>query len=502
MTRIKLLLGDEALAEGALQAGIGGVYAYPGTPSTEITEYIQHAVQAGGEKLHCTWSSNEKTAMEAALGMSYAGCRSLVCMKHVGMNVAADAFVNAAMTGVNAGLVVVAADDPSMHSSQNEQDSRFYGKFAMIPTLEPSTQQEAYEMIQYAFELSEEEHLPVLLRLTTRLAHSRAAVAVRAERAEIRRREVADDPRSWVLLPANARRKNQALTARQPHLERRAGETAFFRELVPERGNGKGIVACGTGYNYVMENRALEEGSRSLYDRIALRMERRVEGAYPRAQRPARVERETSFAEVVWLFTIGSLAGDITETIFCRLRMGVWMSRSSLVWGPFSIVWGAALVAASVLLPRKRDGSARTSSELFVLGTLMGGAYEYVCSALGELVFGVIFWDYSAIPFNLGGRINLLYCFFWGFAAVAWVKLLHPHVMRAIGAIRRHTGRWLTAAVALFMAVNMAVSGLALIRSDARSEGAPAANSLDVWLDARFPDERMARIYPNMKKPV
>ena len=249
-------------------------------------------------------------------------------------------------------------------------------------------------------------------------------------------------------------------------------------------------------------NRALEEGSRSLYDRIALRMERRVEGAYPRAQRPARVERETSFAEVVWLFTIGSLAGDITETIFCRLRMGVWMSRSSLVWGPFSIVWGAALVAASVLLPRKRDGSARTSSELFVLGTLMGGAYEYVCSALGELVFGVIFWDYSAIPFNLGGRINLLYCFFWGFAAVAWVKLLHPHVMRAIGAIRRHTGRWLTAAVALFMAVNMAVSGLALIRSDARSEGVPAANSLDVWLDARFPDERMARIYPNMKKPV
>lgn len=264
MTRIKLLLGDEALAEGALQAGIGGVYAYPGTPSTEITEYIQHAVQAGGEKLHCTWSSNEKTAMEAALGMSYAGCRSLVCMKHVGMNVAADAFVNAAMTGVNGGLVVVAADDPSMHSSQNEQDSRFYGKFAMIPTLEPSTQQEAYEMIQYAFELSEEEHLPVLLRLTTRLAHSRAAVAVRAERAEIRRREVADDPRSWVLLPANARRKNQALTARQPHLERRAGETAFFRELVPERGNGKGIVACGTGYNYVMENRALEEGYRIL----------------------------------------------------------------------------------------------------------------------------------------------------------------------------------------------------------------------------------------------
>ena len=248
-------------------------------------------------------------------------------------------------------------------------------------------------------------------------------------------------------------------------------------------------------------NRALEERSRTLYDRIALRIERRIEGAYPHAaQKPAAARRETSAAEVVWLFTIGSLAGDIVETLFCRVRMGVWMSRSSLVWGPFSIVWGAALVMASLLLPRKKDGSERTSSELFVLGTFMGGAYEYVCSALGELVFGVIFWDYSQIPFNLGGRINLLYCFFWGFAAVAWVKLCHPRVMRGIAWLRGHTGRWLTGLVALFMAVNMVVSGLALIRSDARSEGIPAANALDVFLDERFPDERMARIYPNMKK--
>ena len=151
MTRIRLLLGDEAIAEGALQAGIKGVYAYPGTPSTEITEYIQHSPVSRENGIHCSWSSNEKTAMESALGMSCAGCRSMVCMKHVGMNVAADAFVNSAMTGVNGGLVVVAADDPSMHSSQNEQDSRFYGKFAMVPVLEPSTQQEAYEMAGYAF---------------------------------------------------------------------------------------------------------------------------------------------------------------------------------------------------------------------------------------------------------------------------------------------------------------------------------------------------------------
>ena len=248
-------------------------------------------------------------------------------------------------------------------------------------------------------------------------------------------------------------------------------------------------------------NRALEQQSRPLYDRIALRIERRIEGAYPKAaEKPAKLEPGVSFSEVVWLFTIGSLVGDIVETIFCRVRMGEWMSRSSLVWGPFSIVWGAALVMASVLLPRKKDGSERTSSELFVLGTLMGGAYEYVCSVLGELVFGVIFWDYSKIPFNLGGRINLLYCFFWGFAAVAWVKLCHPYVSRGIGWIRRNTGRWLTLLVGVFMMVNMAVSGLALIRSDARGSGIPPANALDVFLDEHFPDERMARIYPSAKK--
>ena len=164
------------------------------------------------------------------------------------------------------------------------------------------------------------------------------------------------------------------------------------------------------------------------------------------------------------------------------------------------MVAAAVMLVVSLLLPRKKDGSERTSSELFVMGTFMGGAYEYICSALGELVFGVIFWDYSKIPFNLGGRINLLYCFFWGFAAVAWVKLCFPHVSRGIEFIRRHTGRWLTVLVGVFMVVNMAVSGLALIRSDARSEGEPPANALDVFLDDHFPDERMARIYPNAKK--
>ncbi|HPY81513.1 MAG TPA: indolepyruvate ferredoxin oxidoreductase, partial [Bacteroidales bacterium] len=140
-----LLLGDEAIAQAALDAGLSGIYAYPGTPSTEIMEYIQRSKQAAEGNVHRIWSTNEKTALETAIGMSYAGKRSIVCMKHVGLNVAADPFMNLSITGTNGGLVILIADDPSMHSSQNEQDSRFFAKFAMIPCFEPSNQQEAYD---------------------------------------------------------------------------------------------------------------------------------------------------------------------------------------------------------------------------------------------------------------------------------------------------------------------------------------------------------------------
>ena len=186
--KIHLWLGDEAIAQAAIDAGISGVYAYPGTPSTEITEYIQQSEEARERKIRSRWSCNEKTAMEEALGMSFAGKRAMVCMKHVGLNVAADPFINSAITGANGGLVVVAADDPSMHSSQNEQDSRFYGAFAQIPFFEPSNQQEAYDMVLDAFDLSERHGVPVLVRLTTRLAHSRADVIRRVERRRTRSR--------------------------------------------------------------------------------------------------------------------------------------------------------------------------------------------------------------------------------------------------------------------------------------------------------------------------
>ena len=251
MPERRLLLGDEAIALGALHAGLSGVYAYPGTPSTEITEFIQQSPLARERGVRSRWCTNEKTAMEAALGMSYAGRRALVCMKHVGMNVCADSFINAGVTGVNGGLVVLAADDPSMHSSQNEQDSRFYGKFALVPILEPSSQQEAFDLMAYAFDLSEELRLPVLMRTVTRLAHSRAAVEVSEPQPQ--RVLPADNERTrWVLLPGNARRQYAALVDRQPDIVRRAEESKFNSLELNEK-DGIGVIAAGTGYNYVKE---------------------------------------------------------------------------------------------------------------------------------------------------------------------------------------------------------------------------------------------------------
>ena len=250
----RLLLGDEAIALGAIHAGISGAYAYPGTPSTEITEFIQ----ANAPEVRSRWCTNEKTAMEAALGMSYAGKRALVCMKHVGMNVAADAFVNSAITGVNGGVVVLAADDPSMHSSQNEQDSRFYGKFAMIPTLEPSSQQEAYDMMPYAFALSEELKLPILMRVVTRLAHSRACVETTTPIAQNALNP--DSERThWVLLPGNARRQYASLVEKQPQLLSSA-ESSPYNTSCYEQKAKLGVVACGIAYNYVMENEPAKLG--------------------------------------------------------------------------------------------------------------------------------------------------------------------------------------------------------------------------------------------------
>ncbi len=251
MSEKKLLLGDEAIALGALHSGLSGVYAYPGTPSTEITEYIQDHPLSKERGIHSRWCTNEKTAMEAALGMSYAGKRALVCMKHVGMNVCADAFVNSAVTGVNGGLVVLAADDPSMHSSQNEQDSRFYGKFAMVPIIEPSNQQECYDLMAKAFELSEEMKLPVLVRIVTRLSHSRACVEVKNE-AAAENRFNPDESKKWILLPAIARKNYLDLIAKQSGIGKDSEESGLNR-LETKEGKGVGVITGGIAYNYFNE---------------------------------------------------------------------------------------------------------------------------------------------------------------------------------------------------------------------------------------------------------
>ncbi|MCU0373332.1 MAG: indolepyruvate ferredoxin oxidoreductase, partial [Ignavibacteria bacterium] len=247
-----VLLGDEAIAQGAIDAGISGIYAYPGTPSTEITEYVQNSKEAKVKGIRSSWSANEKTAYEAALGMSYAGKRTMVCMKHVGLNVAADPFVNSAITGANGGFIVVAADDPSMHSSQNEQDSRALAKFAMIPILEPANQQEAYDMVHYGYDLSEKYGIPVMMRITTRLAHSRAGVA-RQDSKEQKGIKLPGNLTQFVLLPAIARKQYKTLLGKQEDLVKES-EDSGFNKYHEGKDKKLGIITSGIGYNYLMEN--------------------------------------------------------------------------------------------------------------------------------------------------------------------------------------------------------------------------------------------------------
>lgn len=232
---------------------------------------------------------------------------------------------------------------------------------------------------------------------------------------------------------------------------------------------------------------------------ISQRMENRIRRAYPatasdeEAREKENADRCT-LTHLFWLFLIGALLGDLVETLFCRVTVGVWMSRSSLVWGPFSVVWGLAIALVTALLYKDRN---KKESRLFLVGTLLGGAYEYICSVFTELIFGKVFWDYSDIPFNLGGRINLLYCFFWGIAAVVWFRLLYPRVAGLIALILRKTGRILTAGLVLFMLTDILVSVLALVRYDSRSNGFEATHHWEQVIDAHFDDARMERIYPN-----
>ena len=236
---------------------------------------------------------------------------------------------------------------------------------------------------------------------------------------------------------------------------------------------------------------------------ITVHVQSRIHKAYPKAVKAEAVTASKEifaagcgFYKIVMLFFIGAFLGDITETIFCRITAGIWMSRSSVVWGPFSIVWGLAIALVTALLYKYKDKGDRF---LFLTGTLLGGAYEYFCSVFTELVFGKVFWDYSKIPFNLGGRINLLYCFFWGIAAVVWFKILFPPVEKWIEKIPAVAGKILTWVLLGFMVCNILVSCVALVRYDERGNGVQATDVVQKWVDVHYDDAKMKKIYPNAK---
>lgn len=245
------------------------------------------------------------------------------------------------------------------------------------------------------------------------------------------------------------------------------------------------------------------EGATQIFGKTLVdAMARRMERAAPASVRKRERAKKTVFAQgcgfykLFWLLIIGAFLGDIVETLFVRITAGVWMSRSSLVWGQFSLVWGLAMALATAMLYRYRQ---RSDGFLFLFGTVIGGAYEYACSVFTEIVFGTVFWDYSHIPFNLGGRINLLYCFFWGIAAVLWLKKVYPLLSRWIEKLPMKAGKIATWVLFVFLCVDVAVTCAAMGRYYQRAQGVTAETPVAQWIDETFTDEWMQERYKNMK---
>jgi indolepyruvate ferredoxin oxidoreductase alpha subunit len=243
----KLLSGNEAIALGAYHAGVQVASAYPGTPSTEILQAL-----AQFKDIYAEWSTNEKVAMEVALGASYAGARSFVSMKHVGLNVASDPFMAASITGIDGGLVIVCADDPGIHSSQCEQDNRHYAKLAKIPVLEPSDSQEAYDLMSYAFDISEQFDTPVMFRSTTRISHSKSVVTANRERGPVSKQpRFVHNIQKYVMLPVFARSRHTIVEERLVKLAAYA-ETFPLNQIFWNKYE-LGIITSGVAYQYARE---------------------------------------------------------------------------------------------------------------------------------------------------------------------------------------------------------------------------------------------------------
>ena len=249
----------------------------------------------------------------------------------------------------------------------------------------------------------------------------------------------------------------------------------------------------------------LHKTSKVLENALTTRIQKRMVKAFPNIEgtegvrvkaKEERFARGCGFFKLASLFILGAFLGDIVETVFCLATTGRLMSRSSLVFGPFSIVWGLACALLTWILYRYRDKSDRY---IFVFGTILGGAYEYMCSVFTEMAFGTVFWDYSEIPFNLGGRINLLYCFFWGIAAVVWMKGVYPFLSRQIEKLPARAGGAVCSVLLVLLAADMLISALALARYSERQTGSPEQTAVGQILDEYFPDEFIEKRYENLK---
>ena len=282
--------------------------------------------------------------------------------------------------------------------------------------------------------------------------------------------------------------------------------TAVILLAVDSIGSAIAILGLKKNKRISQITEELHKTSKFLENALTRRIQNRMLKAFPdiepaaataeEKERPEVFAEGCSFYKLVSLFFIGAFLGDIVETIFCLITSGELMSRSSVVYGPFSIVWGRACAILTLILYKYRE---KSDSFIFLFGTVLGGAYEYICSVFTELVFGTVFWDYSAFAFNLGGRINLLYCFFWGIAAVIWMKGIYPKISGWIEKIPMRAGKVICNVMIVFMLVNMLLSGMALGRYTERNTGKTEHSAVGDFLDEHFPDSRMERIYPNAK---
>ena len=244
-----------------------------------------------------------------------------------------------------------------------------------------------------------------------------------------------------------------------------------------------------------------QEYQSGINSRIYERIWSRIEKAYPNMEDDPNAGNKYVFAKgicldkIIWIFLVSALLGDLIETVYCRAVGGVWMSRSSVLYGPFSIVWGLGAVVLTLVLYRFANEADRY---VFLIGALLGGVYEYACSVFTEIVLGTVFWDYSEMPFNIGGRTNLLYMGFWGILSVIWIKLIYPNMSKAIEKIPPLKGKIITWILVAFMVCNALISAMAMIRYPERQAGIEADNVIEEYLDANYKDALIEKVWPNM----